>query len=180
MRDCVNGKDECNGCHSDTLLASDTHLIGNTKWFVLLLLMGSTIILLNGNQGFRRFRSAPSQKENEVKRVFLMHLAVYDVIMGVYLVLLVAMGTVMGSRGDYCTQHDWWRSSSQCISLGCLFSISIHGSLLCITVLSVIRAVHGFYTCTIRVAWLVCGGVGLVNILQAVLPILSHIRDAFR
>eukprot|EP00116_Pleurobrachia_bachei_P006812 sb/3467074/ len=109
-----------------------------------------------------------------------MHLAVYDVMMGVYMVLLVAMGTVMGSRGDFCTQHDWWRSSGQCIALGCIFSISVHGSLLTITSLSVLRAVRGIYTCTVRVAWVVCGGVGVVNLLQAALPILPYIRDTFR
>ena len=41
--------------------------------------------------------------------------------------------------GDYCLHDNEWRSSVQCKVLGCLYSVSIHGSLYTVAVLSVTK-----------------------------------------
>ena len=105
--------------------------------------------------------------------------------MGVYLCCIVVATVVLRIEGDYCLLESRWRASVFCAALGVLFSISAHGSLFSVALVSVIRWINCSRVDTaIRTKSIVIGSalVLFLNLAHAILPLLpvSYLQDIFR
>eukprot|EP00116_Pleurobrachia_bachei_P019507 sb/3479770/ len=181
---CDNGMDECTGCDIGVLSSSE-FLIRNNILTGLALIGGLSIVVLNVKIGYNTYKESTETKNARIDRVFRMQIAGYDCLMGLYLVLLVGAAVVLRVQGDYCQQDGNWRSSYMCITLGCTFSISTHGSFLLITAMSVVR----FLKCLniveeipVRVIWVATTIIGLLNLTHALIPVIPlwQIKEFFR
>ena len=140
--DCPDLSDECQGCQTDGL-STDKEFIDNVylRWFTILQCI--VIIVLNCKAGVGYVRSKKKTKIGKIDRLLCTSLAVFDLLMGVYLLFIVIKILYYNFQGPYCVHDLEWRSSLGCASAGIIFSISTHGSLLTAMAMSVTRC----YTC---------------------------------
>lgn len=105
--------------------------------------------------------------------------------MGIYLCFIVVASVVLRYKGDYCVLSDWWRSSVYCDILGVIFSFSTHGSLLIVSLMSIVRSIQ----CTvsfIRIPYKAIISLSciifLLNLIHAVIPAvkLPQIENIFK
>ena len=184
VKDCVNGMDECAGCPTGPL-SSRKFLIRSNLLSFLALTGGVAIVLLNIKIGYETIQTNPENKPGKIDKILRIQVAFYDLLMGVYLLVLMLFATGLRSFGEYCQMDETWRSSLSCSTLGCLFSFSSQGSFLLITTMSLIRCL----TCldlvkdiSIRAIWVISLVLGVLNLVHAILPVLplSSIQKVFR
>ena len=184
-KDCTNGNDECSGCSMDGL-ASTQFLIKSKVIGAFTILVGIGIITINIYVGYKTYRHSCNSKAAQIDRLLRLQICFYDLLMGLYLLLLVIAAIVLRVKGDYCSFDEEWRASIPCMQLGLVFTISSHGSLLVIALMSIIRCIN----CTssisadfsIRKIMSISLVVSLLNIFHAILPILpvAQVQNLFR
>ena len=184
VKDCANGIDECDGCPTGPL-SSRKFLIRSNVLSFLAFTGGVAIVLLNIKIGYETIQTNPENKPGKIDRILRIQVAFYDLLMGVYLLVLLLFATGLRSFGEYCQLDEKWRSSLSCSTLGCLFSFSSQGSFLLITMMSLIRCL----TClnlvkdiSLRAIWVISLVLGVLNLVHAILPALplSTIQTVFR
>jgi hypothetical protein len=185
VKDCANGADECATCSYDDL-SSSRFLIKSKVILAIASLMGLAVVFLNVYEGWLCYISEPVSKKGEIDRILRLQVFVYDGLMGFYLCCVVVAATVLRYKGDYCLIEQKWRASDYCSSLGVLFSLSSHGSLIVVACISVVRC----FTCTARVGSnikkrnivLVSVVMFVINVINSAFPLLpfSFVREVFR
>ena len=184
VKDCPNGQDECGTCYMGPL--SSTEFLIHSKIVLFSTgFAGLLMVVLNSIVGIECYRSEPSNKAGRIDRIMRLQVNFFDGLMGFYNILIVVATLVLKSKGQYCLSDQSWRASIYCSGLGILFSVSSHGSLMAIGLMSVIRCI----TCTnvaseVRqsIVLSISGillAVNLVNSIMPVLPIAS-VQDIFR
>eukprot|EP00116_Pleurobrachia_bachei_P000287 sb/3460549/ len=184
VRDCQNGMDECSGCEID-VLSNSKFLIRNNLIAAVAMTTAIMIVVLNVKIGYKTFKESPESKNGKIDRVFRIQIAGYDLMMGLYLGALVSAGIILRFVDEYCQLDYWWRSSSICVTFGCVFSISTHGSFLSITAVSVVRYVKCLDLVDeipIRLIGWVSGVLGLLNLVHAIIPVIPvwWVEEFFR
>ena len=184
VKDCPNGQDECGTCDMGALSSSD-FLIHSKIVLYSTGFAGLLMVVLNGVVGVECYKSEPANKPGMIDRIMRLQVIFYDSLMGVYNMMIVVAALVLKSRGPYCLSDQSWRSSIYCSSLGVLFSISSHGSLIVIGLMSIVRCL----TCTKTVievrksAVLIISAVlFMANLINSLVPVLpfSAVQDIFR
>ena len=184
-KDCSNGKDECSGCAMDGL-ASKELLVRSRHIGVITVLVGIGIIVINLYVGYQTFRQSHDTKAPQIDRLLRLQICFYDLLMGLYLFLLVIAAIVIRVKGDYCKFDEEWRASIYCMLLGILFSVSSHGSLLIIAVMSIVRCIKCTKGNTVELStrkiMAITAMISLLNTFHAVLPILPvyKLQNFFR
>ncbi|KAL5247148.1 hypothetical protein ACHWQZ_G019119 [Mnemiopsis leidyi] len=184
-KDCSNGKDECAGCEMDGL-ASNELLVRSRIIGAITVLVGIGIIIINIFVGYQTFQQSHDTKAAQIDRILRLQICFYDLLMGLYLLLLVIAAIALRFKGEYCKYDEEWRASLQCMVLGIIFSTSSHGSLLIIAVMSIIRCIKCIRGNTVefstRKIVAITAVVSLFNTLHAILPILPvyQLQNFFR
>ena len=184
VKDCPNGEDECQTCDMGSLSSAE-FLIQSKIVLYLTGFAGIIIVVLNSIVGLECYRSEPISTAGINDRVLRLQVNFFDCLMGFYSISIVVAALVFKSKGAYCQFDHSWRASIYCSGLGVLFSVSSHGSLLVIGVMSVIRCL----TCT-KVAteirksavFIVSGFLLVVTLINAFVPALpiSSVQEIFR
>ena len=175
VKDCPNSIDECNlGCHLDNI-ASLKSLKSNVL-SGLNVIFGLAVLILNAMNGHKAMKNSPSNLSAKTDRLLCIQIFVYDFIMGIYLCFIVVASVVLRYKGDYCVLSDWWRSSVYCDILGVIFSFSTHGSLLIVSLMSIVRSIQ----CTvsfIRIPYKAIISVSciifILNLFHAMIPVIK-------
>ena len=184
-KDCSNGHDECFECNfgsmtSDKFLLKSELLICVTAIFCLL------ILGLNMREFYKGCCYKPTTNVGKIDKILKLQVNFYDFLMGVYLgSLLNATIFIKVKVGAYCLYDHIWRSGPYCDLLGVVFSVSSQGSLVIISLMSIIRSiicnmdffdipVHYVTNCSIVLA--------LFVVSNAIIPIvgISKIKKMFR
>ena len=185
-KDCPLGDDECQDCTGKGTagmgVESDTQMIQHTSIKVLIISESILILGLNIVVVWDISTKVTASEFVKVDRIAVISLCVYDTLMGIYLGYIF-IKSIMFS-GDYCLNDYQWRSSLQCKILGVVFTLSAHGSLLMIAMISVTR----WYKCvlgreiSLQKATYVLLLLHITNIAHSILPIipLSSLQDVFR
>ncbi|KAL5248016.1 hypothetical protein ACHWQZ_G017253 [Mnemiopsis leidyi] len=184
VKDCPNGADECGTCQFEALSTSE-FLIQSKIIVALTCMMGAVIISLNAKEGYKCWKMDCSSKNKAVDRIFLLQIFLYDGMMGLYLCLIVLAAIILKFKGDYCIIEQDWRASLFCPVLGVIFSMSSHGSLSVITLVSITRFLtcHSFVSeCRERTVKVVSIFGACLNVFHSILPLLPihAIQDSFR
>ena len=184
VKDCTDGVDECGTCDLGSLSSSKL-LINSKPVIVATIIIGLSIVIINLMNGYKCYNSKPNLKTGQINRIFRLQLFFFDLLMGVYLCCIVLATGVLRIKGDYCLLDRKWRASIFCSTLGVLFSVSSHGSLLTVAFVSIIR----YLTCSSMVMDIRTSNIVLVSALihllveaHAFLPLLpiSDVQDMFR
>ena len=184
-KDCTNGKDECLGCTMDSSV-SFKFMVDSKLITILATIGGVSIIIFNISVGFTTFRENPTSKAAQIDRILRFSICIYDFQMGLYLLSIIFASTVLMIKGDYCKYDEHWRASVACMMLGVIFSISSHGSLIVIGIMSILRCVKcslGFsFELSTRAVWIVIVIVFLFSFIHAIVPILPihQLQNFFR
>ena len=185
-QDCPLGDDECQDCMSDMAngvgIASETQMIKSISIKVLIVIECLLILVLNTIAVWDVSTKKTETKAGKIDRLIIISLSVYDSIMGVYLGYIFIKSIIFSDK--YCLNDFQWRSGIQCKALGILFTLSAHGSLLMISMMSLLR----FCKCVLgreisfRMAILILSLLHLINFAHSCLPIipLSSVQDVFR
>eukprot|EP00116_Pleurobrachia_bachei_P002063 sb/3462325/ len=176
--DCKNGVDECRmECYNGTLARGDYFFRYNSVPIILTLL-GGLIIVLSAHNAVKIGRETPEGGIGNVERILKIQIAVCDILTGLYLLAVVVKGWTDGT--SYCLGDMSWRSSGYCVQLGCLYSVSNHGSLLLTTSLAVLRFLHNRFSMTVGAGGVstISGVVGVCITLHALMPL--YLEDVFR
>uniref|UniRef100_H2YBV9 G-protein coupled receptors family 1 profile domain-containing protein n=1 Tax=Ciona savignyi TaxID=51511 RepID=H2YBV9_CIOSA len=147
-RDCSDGSDECppNSTKKSVFL-SPFEMMGNTFFRVILWIMG--VLSLCGNiivftVSVFKIRAVEMGKPLKLGFLWLLlNLSVSDGLMGIYILLLSAMGTQFS--GKYCYHDAEWRSSRTCAVLGSMAVISTEVSAFTMTTMSIIRLLSVYF-----------------------------------
>jgi hypothetical protein len=184
VKDCPSGQDECGTCDMGPLSSTEL-LISNKVILFSTGLAGLLMIVLNAYVGVQCYQSTPSTNSGKIDRIIRLQVCFFDGLMGLYNLSILAASLVLRSKGAYCLYDQDWRSSEYCSILGVIFSVSSHGSLMAIALMSILRCL----TCTrtlfeIKIfAVLIISLVLLaLNIMNSIVPVLpySTIQDIFR
>ena len=170
VKDCSNGADECGTCKFEALSSSE-FLIQSKIIVAVASIMGTLIIMLNVREGCKCWKTDCRSKNKAIDRIFLLQIFLYDSMMGLYLCCIVLAAIILKFKGDYCLIEQDWRASLFCSALGVIFSMSSHGSLLAIALVSISR----FLTCHSIVAEIKKRSVIVVTIIGACLNILHSL-----
>ncbi|XP_044177331.1 G-protein coupled receptor GRL101-like [Acropora millepora] len=116
------------------------------------------------------------KEENNVQSVLLTNLAISDLLMGIYL-LIIAIKDVQW-QGEYFLHDFRWRSGVPCALTGVVSMISSEVSVLLLTVLTTDRLICVAFPFKVRrinrsVAFAIVGGVWVLGTMLAVIPILG-------
>ena len=130
-------------------------------------LLGNLIVIL---------MTVVAKEDNKVQSVLLTNLAISDLLMGIYL-LIIAIKDVQW-QGEYFLHDFKWRSGIPCALTGVLSMISSEVSVLMLTVLTTDRLICVVFPFKVRkmngsVACAVVGGVWVLGTMLAVIPILG-------
>lgn len=191
-KDCSNGADECEGCAMGGL-ASSKFLIKSGVIAVVTLLAGVCIVGMNLYVGVMTWRIDTTNNNNArtvnvgyIDKVLRLQVGFYDLLTGVYLLLIVGASLVLWLKGPYCDQDTAWRGSIYCSVFGSIFSLSSHGSLLTIAVMSIIR----FLVCShydgplvsTKAVYMASIVIKVFNLLHALAPVLPvpAVKNLFR
>ena len=181
IKDCPGGEDECQACDTSGV-SNDRELVQNKVIVVYMIVAAVLILLLNIFAGVETFLKDPETISGKVDRILLFNLCFYDMLMGVCLGFIFAKTMIFS--GSYCLHDSIWRRSIQCKILGCVFNSSTHGSLVTVSLISLIRC----YNCVfgrkigVKKVLLITGSAFIVVTILSLLPILqvSKIQDIFR
>ncbi|KAL5251095.1 hypothetical protein ACHWQZ_G016720 [Mnemiopsis leidyi] len=139
--DCFDSSDECYNCTMSSYFASSTQLIGSRPVLIIVLLLAASITPLNLYAVYFHQRRPPKNTPVKIDKILCLSLAVSDLLMGVYLLLITIKHFQFS--GSYCN-HDYdWRSSAGCKIAGALHFAAPHGALQITLLTSVFRS----YTC---------------------------------
>ena len=142
VKDCPNSMDECNIDCGLGNIASPKSLIKSNALSCLNGIFGLAVLILNVRSGYKAIKSDPSNFIAKTDRLMCIQIFVYDFIMGIYLCFIVLASLFLRYKGDYCVLSDWWRSSVYCDILGVIFSFATHGSLLIVSLMSIVRSIQ--------------------------------------
>ena len=182
-KDCPAGDDECQRCFEGGAgVGSDRNMV-ESKVVRGFMVAGTVLTLsLNIFAGIEIASKDAESRTAKVDQLILLVLCGYDMLMG--LCVGFTFFKSMLYSGKYCFHDKEWRASLQCKFLGCFFSLSAHGSLLMISILSLTRCYKCVFNRTVKVKVIaaVAMAVFIVNAFHAVLPILpiSGVQDIFR
>ena len=186
VKDCSNGKDECSDC-SFGLMTSENFLLKSQYLMCLTSILCLAILGLNSREFYKDWLNQPALKGGKIDRILQLQVNFYDMVMGIYLgSILIVTVVIRVKYGPYCTFDKAWRSSIFCESLGVIFSISAHGSLMTISLMSIIRSIiicnFNFINISIKVVVGTSVGIALLVTTNAIIPIIksSTIRNVFR
>eukprot|EP00116_Pleurobrachia_bachei_P003260 sb/3463522/ len=182
--DCKTGLDECNTCARGAF-SSDERIIRHTSSCGLCILV---VLLIIGTNIYNlleiTYSTADADQHIVVDRFLKIALIVHDILMGVYLACLLVAN--FWFYGRYCQFDTEWRTGASCHVLGVLFSVSSHGSLLTVLLMSITRA----YKCTRPLSegfpksavYIVSGLLILLNIAHATIPLakIGVVQEVFR
>ena len=184
-KDCTNGKDECSGCTVDG--SESVEFMVESKLIAGLASFGSlSIMILNISVGLTNFYENPTSKAARIDRILRLSICFYDFLMGVYLFFMIVASIVLKVKGDYCQSDEDWRAGVPCMMLGVTFSVSSHGSLIVIGIMSILRCLKcslGFSfelsTRTVRIVTVI---VFLLSFIHSIVPILPfyQLQNFFR
>ena len=185
-QDCPLGDDECQDCLSDRAngvgIASNTQMIKNISIKVLIVIECMLILVLNTIAVWDVSTKKIESKSGKIDRLIIISLSVYDSLMGVYLGYIFIKSIIFSDK--YCLKDFQWRSGIQCKALGMLFTLSAHGSLLMISMMSLLRCCKCVLgrEISFRMAILILSLLHLINFAHSCLPIipLSSVQDVFR
>ena len=185
-QDCPLGDDECQDCLSDmdngVGIASNTQMIKNISIKVLIIIECLLILVLNTIAVWDVSTKKIESKSGKIDRLIIISLSVYDSLMGVYLGYIFIKSIIFSDK--YCLKDFQWRSGIQCKALGMLFTLSAHGSLLMISMMSLLRCCKCVLgkEISFRMAILILSLLHLINFAHSCLPIipLSSVQDVFR
>ena len=184
IKDCSNGWDECQQCTKSSL-SSSKFLIKSKPTFLLTALSGIAMIVLNVVVGYKCYTNTPRNDAGKVDRMMCLHVFFFDCLMGVYKCSIAGVSWVLALKGDYCLFDHDWRSSIFCSTLGILFSIASHGSLMAIAIISMVRCFNCSGTLrTIKISSvMVASGILIsLNLINAIVPVIpiEEIQQIFR
>ena len=176
FKNCVNGKDEYNSC-SRGLFSSDKYLISSTPLRYTIILTAFLIAILNTYLIYGICTQlSSSRKCILIDKIIITQIAVYDVFITIYLGGIFVASTYHGD--EYCKYDNEWTTSWLCSVLGVFFNSSINGSLLLIALLAGLRCCKCICTFSGDISWAtivgICSGIHLVNMLNAIIPIIPH------
>ena len=182
-RDCDNGKDECD-CTAGTF-SSSKDLLKSKMIGLIIFTSGLLVIIINIQVAYDTYKTKHSTKAGKIDKILRIQICFYDCLMGIYMVVIVIALITQNYDGTYCLKDEIWRSSTACTILGLLFSISSHGSLLMISMMSVIRCIKCTYTfveMSIRSALYFSVIISVVNVMHAFVPVipLASVQNIFR
>ncbi|KAK8763964.1 hypothetical protein V5799_033428 [Amblyomma americanum] len=153
-------------------ISSLAHLLDNVvlrvaAWIVAIIAVGGNLLVLVGRVMFR--------EHNEVHSFYIKNLALADLLMGVYLLVIAAHDVRF--RGEYI-RHDYrWRHSWSCSASGVLSTVSSEASVFTLTVITVDRFISILYPLSIKkrtlrsaTCCMIC--VWLTTFLMAAVPML--------
>ncbi|KAH7938197.1 hypothetical protein HPB49_021547 [Dermacentor silvarum] len=153
-------------------ISSLAHLLDNVVlriavWIVAIIACGGNLLVLVGRVMFR--------EHNEVHSFYIKNLALADLLMGVYLLVIATHDVKF--RGEYI-RHDYrWRHSWGCSASGLLSTVSSEASVFTLTVITVDRFVSILYPLSIKkrtlrsaTCCMIC--VWLTTLLMAAVPML--------
>ncbi|XP_077541447.1 uncharacterized protein LOC144153658 isoform X2 [Haemaphysalis longicornis] len=126
-------------------ISSLAHLLDNvvlrvSVWVVAIVACAGNLLVLVGRVMFR--------EHNEVHSFYIKNLALADLLMGVYLLIIAAHDVRF--RGEYI-RHDFrWRRSWSCNACGLLSTVSSEASVFTLTVITVDRFVSILYPLSIK------------------------------
>lgn len=186
--DCSDGSDECPSDFSGgSWFSSKDKLIDNTFLNIMIWVMAVFSIIGNLSvlaQKFREIRHDDYRLNNlsKIHNFLVMNLAVADLIMGVFL-LILGIQTVL-FNGKYCRLDKSWRSGRVCILLGIMATISSESSIAMLAILSSYRlyCIHSPFKSrdvTVKRAALYAAIAWIIAIAVAVIPILPSFSDHF-
>ena len=181
---CESGQDECAGCYHGGISSSEL-LIKSYPIAGATVIGGIFILATNIMVGYQTWMSEVSTKSGDIDKLLRLQVCFYDFLMGVYLSLIVVAAGVIRASGRYCLQDQYWRSSIYCNCLGVIFSFSSHGSLLVVSLISIIRCIKcslSFIEIPVRLIVCLSIIILMVNTAHALLPIIpvSSITNFFR
>ena len=184
-KDCFNGKDECSGCTTDS--SGSFQLMVESKLVIVFATFGGVIIMIiNIFVGLKTLHENPNSKAAQIDKILRLSLCFYDFQMGVYLFSMIIALAVLMVKGDYCEFDEDWRASVTCMMLGVIFSVSSHGSLFVIGIMSMIRCLKcslGFsFELSTRTGWIVIAIVFILSFIHSIVPILPihQLQNFFR
>jgi len=180
IKDCDKGSDECKTLFSDRYEMIANSFLRSLFWIMgFLALMGNLATnFLTGREMFFHCKNKSTANPNAkfVKRAnnfFIFNLAIFDFLMGVYLLGIVGKG--VNYSGIYCFVDKEWRSSNLCSILGTFALLSSEASAFIMASMSTFRLVSiykPFLTRTTKFRWIILVGVlcWLFSLLFALLP----------
>eukprot|EP00116_Pleurobrachia_bachei_P002286 sb/3462548/ len=175
VKDCADGSDECNSCVRGAF-SSDDRVIRSFPLLMLCSVITLTIFLANGYNLVTIDYGPKSEDHVRVERFLKIVLIIHDMAMGVYLVCLLIANFYY--YGHYCQEDGFWRASVFCQMLGVVFSLSSHGSLLTVLLMSVTRAYkcirsfnEGFRRHSV---YITTGILLIINIFNATFPLVKR------
>eukprot|EP00116_Pleurobrachia_bachei_P000876 sb/3461138/ len=183
-KDCTNGLDECSGC-SRGPFSSDDKIIQNHVLFLLPFVIASVTFGANGYNFYMMYNEKPvKQSHLKVDRFLNFCLIAHDTAMGAYLSFL--LGSSLWYNGRYCQFDTEWRTGRLCEMMGVVFSVSCHGSLIIVLLMSITRAYkcvrsfsegipkHGVYIVTVLLM--------VLNVCHSAAPLLKVglVQEIFR
>ena len=184
-KDCFNGKDECSGCTTDS--SGSFQLMVESELIAVLATIGGVVIMIiNIFVGLNTLHENPNSKAAQIDKILRLSLCFYDFQMGVYLFSMIIASAVLMVKGDYCELDEDWRASVTCMILGVIFSVSSHGSLVVIGIMSMIRCLKcslGFsFQLSTRNVWIVIVIVFILIFIHSIVPILPihQLQNFFR
>ena len=184
-KDCSNGRDECFQCNFGSM-TSEKFLLKSELLICITTVFSLLILGLNVQELYKGWCYKPTTNVGKIDKILKLQVNFYDFLMGVYLgSLLSATILIKVKVGAYCLYDHIWRSGPYCDLLGVIFSVSSQGSLVIISLMSIIRSlicnidfldipIHYVTKCSIVLA--------LFVVSNAIIPILglSKIKKMFR
>ena len=142
VKDCSHGRDECEGCTFGPL-SSDQMLLRSKPIILTTLVACLAMIILNARQFYFVWTSVSESNISTVDKILKLQINAYDFLMGIYLgCILTAAFYIRIQHGPFCLFDNAWRSSTFCDVTGALFSVSVHGSLITVSLMSIIRCLQ--------------------------------------
>ena len=185
IKDCSNGRDECSGCYFG-YFTSEKMLLRSKPIVITCSIFSLVVIGLNARQLYNTWLSNPGTKVAQTDKILILQVTIYDFIMGVYLgSIIIATLYIRAQRGSYCMFDKAWRSSTYCDVVGAIFSVSSHGSLSVVSLMSLIRCVQCNFLMVdipVRVVAVLSVAIAIVIVLTAWIPLIriSAVQSIFR
>ena len=135
-----NNLDQCITEEKQPLLFQCGSMMQNTLLKSFTWLVGSISLFGNGYVFSWQLKLTANTDTQITQRIFTLNLAVSDLLMGVYMILLSCVDVYYGDQ--YFQYSDIWRESVGCRFVGFLTLVSGETSLLLLTVITVDRYLH--------------------------------------
>uniref|UniRef100_H2XND0 G-protein coupled receptors family 1 profile domain-containing protein n=1 Tax=Ciona intestinalis TaxID=7719 RepID=H2XND0_CIOIN len=190
--DCTDWSDECptHDRSLDNIFSSKYELIANPflrsfVWIMGLFALGGNLCVLHCElQTFRRYSNKPGVSSSlRANHILVLNLAVSDLLIGVYLILLGGTGAFYS--GTYCANKLTWLSSSLCDVMGVLVVTSSETSVITMVLLTSLRlyAVLNPFTSSTRprtsIVLSLIAATWLISLLLAMLPHSKWLQGVF-